>query len=118
MSYHHKNRANSIICGAPREHVDGHDPCGYRKPYGSPWSVMTMTIMGQEDSFEVVSMTENSQLRMRGIESFCGTTFHPPHLPPPPTKKKQSRKEAIEEFLKTGIKTQITDDGFGRWMGM
>lgn len=45
--------------------------CCHQKPCGIPWSMLPLTAKGKEASFEVGSMTTDSQLRMRDTESFC-----------------------------------------------
>jgi hypothetical protein len=77
-----------VVCAVTYSHTDD---CGLfcsHIPYGSPWSTLLLTVKSNEDSFALVLMTADSQLKMKRNRMFCETTS----LPPIPKRNSRGRK--------------------------
>lgn len=93
----------SMVSAATRDHTEVHgscrldarghlDVCGpycHQKPGGSSWPMLLLTVKVKKVSFAVVSMTADSQLRMRDIEA--SVTTSPCSITLPPKKKPLKR---------------------------
>lgn len=78
------------------DHVDVWGPCYCQKPCRNPRPIQSLTVKDKEAPLAVVSMTTDTQLRKRGIESFCDNSL----TTTPPLQKQQLRQEAIKGNLK------------------
>lgn len=64
-----------VVYADAGNHVDFYDLNCCQKLCGSPWSMMLLIVQDKENSFAMVSVAANSQLRAGDIEGFCAVGY-------------------------------------------
>lgn len=66
-----------VVFAATEGHDEVRGPSSHWQPYGSPWSMLPLPVLGKEATLAVVSMTPDSEVRRRDVKGFCNNSSLP-----------------------------------------